>query len=247
MKHLLTILLFSISTLAFGQSNAKKDAYEIRIPKNLTQAIKILDKTLSEKELEVVKTYPEDSIYYHDEFRNGTDFFHAWKLYDGSRITKYFNKLGLYGTREIYNTILVSYHRHLNKKPIHLDQQIKKYQEKQKADNEAYLARINKDSLNGVYIPKDLRDSFATLNKILSEKDIKEIKTLSSRNETIKYHHGLGMWLRNNWGLWSGSRLQKYMLDMGVDHPDSMSALVLELYYDWLHGEEEALVKFENK
>ena len=58
-----------------------------------------------------------------------------------------------------------------------------------------------------------MQDCFIQLDKILPEKDRTEIKNLKSRDETIKYHHGLGVWLRNNWGLWGGSRLQKYFLD----------------------------------
>lgn len=51
---------------------------------------------------------------------------------------------------------------------------------------------------------------------------------------------GLGMWMRNNWRLWAGSRLQKYFLVRGIRHPDDMSGVILEYYYDWLKGQKEA-------
>ena len=57
---------------------------------------------------------------------------------------------------------------------------------------------------------------------------------LCDKKETIKLHMSLGMWIRNNWGLWGGSRLQKYLFDIS-DHPDGMSSIILEYYYDWLH------------
>jgi hypothetical protein len=50
----------------------------------------------------------------------------------------------------------------------------------------------------------------------------------------IQYHLGLGMWMRNNWGLWGGSRLYKYFHDKGVTDPEDMSSIVLFYYYDWL-------------
>ncbi len=103
------------------------------------------------------------------------------------------------------------------------------------------------DSLKGVYIPKDIKDCFITLDSILSEEDKETIKKLTNKNETIQYHHGFGTWLRNNWGLWGGSRLQKYFLDRKVNHPDSMSSLILEYYYDWLHGKNEDWEKFDKK
>jgi hypothetical protein len=71
-----------------------------------------------------------------------------------------------------------------------------------------------------------------------------EIKNLKDRSETINYHLGLGMQLRNSWGLWGGSRLQKYLLDKKVNHPDSMSSLILDFYYDWLNNNNDAWTKW---
>jgi len=99
-----------------------------------------------------------------------------------------------------------------------------------------YMSRIQSDTINGVYIPKDLEDCFLQLDKLLSEDDKDFIKNLENRNETIILHHGLGMALRNNWGLWGGSRLQTYLKNKKLKHPDNMSAIILEFYYDWLNN-----------
>jgi hypothetical protein len=123
-------------------------------------------------------------------------------------------------------------------------------QEKQQEiieEREAYKNRIVADSINGLYIPKNLEECFLELNKLLKPKDIEAIKNLKDRNETILYHHGFGTWLRNNWGLWGGSRLQQYLIKKGIDHPDSMSATILEYYYDWLHGQNDKWKEFEAK
>lgn len=40
-------------------------------------------------------------------------------------------------------------------------------------------------------------------------------------------HFGLGMFLRNNWGLWKGGELRTAMQGMGFRHPDDMSAAIL--------------------
>jgi hypothetical protein len=113
------------------------------------------------------------------------------------------------------------------------------------AEEEAYKQRLVADSINKIYIPKNIEECFLELNKLLKSKDIAIIKNLKNRTETIAYHHGFGMWLRNNWGLWGGSRLQQYLLAKGLNHPDSMSAAILEYYYDWLHGQNEAWRKFD--
>ena len=236
MKLLITTTIVFLHLLTFGQSKEKRSVHDLPIPKTLNECFVLLDKTMPDDEIELVKTLQEDSIYYNSAFKYGTDFFHAWKLYNGSRLTEYFNKMGLYGSHPIYNTILISYHRYLNKDSIKFDEQVKKYQAIQKKDNEEYLAKVQKDTLNGVYIPKDLKDCFVQLDKILSEKDRTNIKNLKNKQETIQYHHGLGMSLRNSWGLWGGSRLQKYFLDKKVNHPDGMSSLILEYYFDWLNN-----------
>ena len=53
------------------------------------------------------------------------------------------------------------------------------------------------------------------------------------------------MWLRNNWGLWGGSRLLLYLFDRGLKHPDDMSAAILKFYWDYLHGIDEHWKAFD--
>ena len=236
MKLLITSTILFLHLLTFGQTKEKPSVHDLPIPKTLNECFALLDKTLPDDEIILAKTLPEDSIYYNSAFKYGTDFFHAWKIYNGSRLTEYFNKLGLHGSHHIYNTILISYHRYLNNDSIKLDEQIEKYQAIQKKEEEEYLSKLDKDTLNGTYIPKDLQDCFLQLDKMLSTKSKTEIKNLKNKAETIKYHHGLGMSLRNSWGLWGGSRLQKYFLDRKVNHPDGMSSIILEYYYDWLNN-----------
>jgi hypothetical protein len=230
-----TILLFS--ACMYGQIVEKPDIYEFPIPKTLEKCFSLLNKTMPDNEIQLIKTLQEDSIYYHPEFKYRTDFFHAWKIYNGSDLTKYFNKKGLFGSFEIYETILVSYHRYLNGDDINLEEQITKYTAIQEKEHEEYLLKVQQDSIKGVYIPTDLKDCFMQLDKVLSEEDKDEIRKLKNKEETIAYHLGFGMWLRNNWGLWGGSRLQKYFLDRNIELPDSMSSLILEFYYEWLNGE----------
>ena len=75
-----------------------------------------------------------------------------------------------------------------------------------------------------VYIPKDLEDAFVELKKMLSPALLNEIR-LKSEKDMIEYHHGFGTWLRNNWGLWAGSRLAQYFRQLGMHHPDDMSGI----------------------
>ncbi len=64
-----------------------------------------------------------------------------------------------------------------------------------------------KDSINGVYIPKDLYEAMDMLDTMFNEESKKEISQLINAAETIQYHLGSGMGIRNRWGLWVNSRL----------------------------------------
>jgi hypothetical protein len=105
--------------------------------------------------------------------------------------------------------------------------------------------RLTLESIDGIYIPKNLEDCFLELDKLLPEIDKKEMRALTKSNEMVRYHMGLGMWMRNNWRLWAGSRLQKYFTDRGISHPDDMSGIILRYYYDWLSGRKEAWKDWE--
>ena len=124
-----------------------------------------------------------------------------------------------------------------------------------KKERKQYLAieaeqrrrNLTADSIDHVYIPADMTDCFRQLDKLLDKEDRDAMAAKDSANDMIAYHFGLGMWMRNNWGLWGGSRLQQYMISRGVLHPDSMSSEILEQYWYWLHGDKEAGVRWEKE
>jgi len=84
------------------------------------------------------------------------------------------------------------------------------------------------DRIDGIYIPKDMDEAIDSLDAIISPEDKRYITdSLSLDDFRLNCHHGLGMWIRNNWGLWRGSRLQKYFVNKNVFHPDDMSDNIL--------------------
>lgn len=51
-----------------------------------------------------------------------------------------------------------------------------------------------------------------------------------------RYHLSVGMYVRNQYGLWKGGPLQHYFLAKGLRHPDDMSGVLLEAYGLYLRG-----------
>lgn len=95
---------------------------------------------------------------------------------------------------------------------------------------------IPADSIDGVYIPLDEDDFCAQLDKILTDELKAEILTMSLSEFNAEAHFGLGMWVRNAFGLWKDSRLAVYLQEKrGLEDPDDMSSHLLTVYYKHLN------------
>jgi len=176
----------------------------------------------------------EDSIGIR--FSGGASFWSDWYFDNESRLTRYFTDFGIKEPNSIQNIIIHTYWRKLNNIPVRFEEELQKWKNIEFLEEEAYKRKFQLDSINGIYIPKNIKECFLELDKLLSKEDIKKIKQLKDKSKTIAYHHGLGTWIRNNWGLWGGSRFQKYMEDRVEDQPDGWSGTILEFYWEWLNG-----------
>ena len=86
-----------------------------------------------------------------------------------------------------------------------------------------------------VYVPADLDDTFKELSRMLHPKLVDKIK-LGTEKDLAQYHLGLGMWMRNNWALWKGSRLSEWFNQKGILEPDNMSGIILKSYWRQLNS-----------
>lgn len=93
------------------------------------------------------------------------------------------------------------------------------------------------DSSATVYIPMDLPDCMRLLDSILTQENKELIRSLEEKDFLSRTHFALGMWIRNNWGLWGSSRLATYFDEQGIHHPDDMSGVILHCYYHYIRGE----------
>lgn len=106
---------------------------------------------------------------------------------------------------------------------------------------------LTADRINGVYIPKDLAECFAELDKRINAEDKATMAALAQKEFAVQYHHTLGMGLRNGWGLWAGSRLRTYFVARGVRSADEMSGIILDYYHRWLNGDREGWKAWERE
>lgn len=233
------VLIFSFTT-----SNGQICS---RTPKNVHQAIEKLDNCLNATVKERLTNIDTDSLlllYQHSD--TAFDVMDDWffkitrrSTTKDARLGKYYEKKGLKLPNDMIDVVLRTYQGKLRSGKVNHDEILKPFQQLQQKYNEEDQVRFVTDTLRGVYIPEHLEDCFKTLNKIYTDSVKLEISKLQEDEYSSGNHlFGIGLWMRNNWQLWGGSRLSKYFNQIGIYHPDDMSGIILNSYHRYLNKKE---------
>lgn len=235
-KTLILLYFLLITGICFAQVDSVS-SNGFYIPKNIQECIQQLDIVFTKKAKNQFKQLDEEglkSIY-------GTMITNEWLENDSTRLNKYFYQLGIDDYEKINYLILKSYHSKLNDTAFDFYKECKLYKSEMDSLNlekeNQHKINIVADSIDGVYIPKDIYSCCSELDKLLNDSTKLLIKEKNSFSDLAEYHMGIGRWIRNNWGLWSGSRLQTYFKNKNVKHPDSLSGIILFAYSNYLKGE----------
>lgn len=228
---LLSIILgltFLPITLCLGQTG--------ELPKNLSQAILFLNNDVSDSLKLIIKetaesdlkkiSYPWDGNY---------KTVYNWTNQKSKGVSKYLGKKGIFSHQE--TVILAAFKQFLLEGKMRESELLRPYQKIEQQWAREDKARFVTDSLRGVYIPKDLEDCFNQINKFWSDSTKSKVKQWSEDEFVGKVHLGFGMWMRNNWQLWAGSRLSKYFNEKGIYHPEDMSGIILVSYHRTLNNQ----------
>jgi hypothetical protein len=101
--------------------------------------------------------------------------------------------------------------------------------------------------------PDTLEECVKVLKCILQENKDYDYFVSMSFDDLISLHHGLGRWIRNEWGLWRDpateeGKLCAHMIDLGFEHADDMSQTIIEYcwskYKEQEYDLEERVIKF---
>lgn len=84
-------------------------------------------------------------------------------------------------------------------------------------------------------IPSNLDECFLILLEMATEDQLTEFRGCTEK-DLVTYHMGLGRWMRNEWGLWSGGSLKDYFEKLGLCHADDMSGVILTSFHKYLHN-----------
>jgi hypothetical protein len=99
--------------------------------------------------------------------------------------------------------------------------------------------KVNKEE--EVQIPEDLEDAVGTLSTILKKSNLEILKSWPEEDAIGRTHFRIGQWMRNDWGLWGGSRLAGYFRSLGIRHGDDMSAIIVTSLHRRLNNKDIAL------
>ena len=104
------------------KTNVKKDK-----PKNLTECIQMLDKTLKKEDKEYIKTLTEEEFFMESHFTIGMGIRNEWIRSGNPELVTFFLEKGVKHPDDMSAMILTSYYRHLLGKEIDLERQISAY------------------------------------------------------------------------------------------------------------------------
>ena len=233
-------LILSIFLLMTGICLAQVDSissHGFYIPKDIKECIQQLDIVFTKKAKDQFKQLDEAGL----KRIYGTYITNEWFDNDSTRLEKYFYQLGVDDFQEMTFLIFKSYHSKLNSTAFDFYKACMLYKNEMDSLNlekeNQYKIDIIADSIDGVYIPADIHDCFTELNRLLNDSTKLMIKEKNTAFDLSEYHMGIGRWMRNNWRLWSGSRLQTYFINKNVKHPDNISGIILFAYSNYLKGE----------
>lgn len=113
-----------------------------------------------------------------------------------------------------------------------------------------FISSYSQVKSDSIYIPKNLDESLKQLDKMFSAETKDTIRALSEDDFSARVHLGLGMSLRNGWGLWKGSELSIFFNGLGIEHPDDMTGIIFDSYHRYLLGKninlEQQVLNYKN-
>jgi hypothetical protein len=69
--------------------------------------------------------------------------------------------------------------------------------------------------------PKTVDEAVGKILQVLNEKDKEKIKNYQNKWDMLNYHMSLGMWIRNEFGLWKGNK--ELLVSIRESHADRAS------------------------
>lgn len=130
--------------VAYKKLIRKQFINDVYIPKDLYDSFSQLDRLMGEETKGKFRLLPEE--------RAGRKFYlimwmvNNWNFYEGSRLSHYVRQLGITHPESMAHFIIVTYHRHLNKKDLNIKERVEFYTKKAKEKQEKNQKVLHKET-----------------------------------------------------------------------------------------------------
>jgi hypothetical protein len=128
----ITVVLLAL-VLVTGLASGKH--YKKIHPKDLNEAIMKLDDAYSDKTKKEIFDMTESEYLAKSHFSTALWIRYNWGLWHETKLSGYFNDLGIYHPSDMAAIIVRCYYRHLHQQDYELDKLIKTYQNRRKKLN----------------------------------------------------------------------------------------------------------------
>lgn len=236
MKKLLLFFAFLFLSVQWGFGQNSK------VPRDLGAAVLLLHEDCPDSLKAVIKGTGGDSLIYLSYPQEG-DYKTVFKWTDSDnrsskRFRRYFVKNGIAYPNHQRAATLVAFKHSLLGEGVDEQRILDPYRQTELVWAREDELRFVADSLRGVYIPTDLEDCFRQIDGFWADSIKMQIASYTEEAFGSNAHLGFGMWMRNDWQFWRGSRLSSYFNELGIYHPDDMSGIILTSYHRYLSGKE---------
>ena len=101
------------------------------------------------------------------------------------------------------------------------------------AERAAEIAKMTEAAIEASCGATTVLEAIECLNESLPQDD-HDLVVSTPFEDLSRFHHGWGTGIRNGYGLWIGTTpISQHMRDIGLQHPDDMSGVLINSY--WLH------------
>ena len=138
----------------YNENIKKSRLYGVYIPRDIPDALqKLMELTSDDARAKLRKT-DEQTVAKKLFFGLGRWMEYNWNFVEGSRFSHYLRSKGLFDTDDMVTFMLISFHRHVNNKPMDsdtlikklVDERIKKMEEERKKREQITIIPAKKDS-----------------------------------------------------------------------------------------------------